>query len=84
MRIGVVILGTALLVAGIDLADNWIGFTRLELTVYADNAPAVALYRKFGFVIEGTAHRYALRDGVFVDALMMARHTASGVADTAP
>lgn len=50
------------------------GFTRLEITVYTDNAPAVALYRKFGFVVEGTARGYALRDGRLVDAFMMARH----------
>jgi len=67
-------VGTALLAAGIDLADNWIGFTRLELTVFTDNAPALALYRKFGFVIEGTARGYALRDGQLADVFMMARH----------
>ena len=74
-------VGTTLLAAGIDLADNWIGFARLELTVYTDNAAALALYRKFGFVIEGTARRYALRDGVFIDAFMMARHAPTVPAD---
>ena len=64
----------------LDVADNWIGYTRLELTVYTDNAAAVALYRKAGFVIEGTARRYALRNGEYVDAYMMARNTA-GPAD---
>jgi L-phenylalanine/L-methionine N-acetyltransferase len=67
-------VGTALLRAALDLADNWIGYARLELTVYTDNGVALALYRKFGFEIEGTARRYALRDGKFVDAHMMARH----------
>jgi putative acetyltransferase len=43
------------------------------LEVYTDNAPALRLYRKFGFEIEGTKRRYALRDGVFVDAHVMAR-----------
>jgi putative acetyltransferase len=66
-------VGTALLAAAIDLADNWIGYSRLELTVYTDNAAALALYRKFGFDVEGTARRYALRDGEMVDAYMMAR-----------
>ena len=67
-------VGSALLKAALDLADNWIAYTRLELTVYTDNAGAVALYRKFGFGIEGTARGYALRNGEYVDAFMMARH----------
>src|ERR687895_385314 len=31
-------VGTALMEAALDLADNWLSLTRLELTVYADNA----------------------------------------------
>ena len=80
-------VGTALLAAIIDLADNWIGYVRLELTVYVDNPRALGLYRKFGFEIEGTLRQYALRGGAFVDAYAMARlrapvraaTTASGV-----
>jgi len=71
-------VGTALMSAVVDLADNWLGYSRLELTAYTDNAAALALYRKFGFEIEGTARRYALRDGMLVDAYMMARHAAAG------
>jgi L-phenylalanine/L-methionine N-acetyltransferase len=71
-------VGTALMTAVVDLADNWIGYLRLELTAYTDNEAALALYRKFGFAIEGTARRYALRGGVLVDAYMMARHTGRG------
>jgi putative acetyltransferase len=66
-------VGTALLAAALDLADNWLGLRRLELTVYTDNAPAVHLYEKLGFVIEGTARQFALRHGQYVDALSMAR-----------
>lgn len=66
-------VGTALLQAAIDLADNWLGIRRLELHVHADNARAIALYRKFGFDVEGTHRAYALRDGVYVDSLSMAR-----------
>lgn len=66
-------VGSALMAAMCDYADHWAGVLRLELTVYADNAPAIALYRKFGFEVEGTHRAYALRDGRYVDALAMAR-----------
>ncbi len=66
-------VGTALLAAALDLADNWINYTRLELTVYTDNAAALALYRKFGFQIEGTLKNFAFRRGRFIDAHTMAR-----------
>jgi putative acetyltransferase len=66
-------IGEALLAALIDLGENWLGLTRLELEVYTDNAPAIALYEKMGFSIEGTKRRYALREGELVDAHLMAR-----------
>ena len=66
-------VGTALLAALVDLADGWLGLRRLELTVFADNAPALALYRRFGFREEGRHRAYALRGGAYVDALSMAR-----------
>ena len=66
-------VGTALLTELVDLAENWIGITRLELTVYTDNAAAIALYEKLGFVIEGTSRHYALRNGEYVDVYQMAR-----------
>lgn len=66
-------VGSALLQSAINLAENWLQLTRLELTVFADNEAAQALYRKFGFTLEGTHRRYAFRDGRFVDVLAMAR-----------
>ncbi len=66
-------VGTALLAAIVELADNWYGLARLELTVYTDNAAALGLYKKFGFEIEGTLRSYALRAGALVDTFSMAR-----------
>ena len=66
-------VGTLLLASLCDYADNWLGLLRLELEVYADNAKAQALYRRFGFVDEGLHRCHALRDGVYVDSLSMAR-----------
>ncbi len=66
-------IGTALMQAAVDLADNWLNLSRLELEVFTDNEPAIRLYKKFGFVIEGTLVRYAFRNGQFVDTYTMAR-----------
>jgi putative acetyltransferase len=66
-------VGSALLQAALDLADNWLGLRRIELHVYADNDRAIALYRKVGFEAEGTHRAYAIRDGAYVDSLSMAR-----------
>jgi putative acetyltransferase len=66
-------VGTALMQALVDLADNWLNVFRLELTVFVDNKRAIALYRKFGFEIEGTHKAYALRAGRYVDVHAMAR-----------
>ena len=66
-------VGSLLLKSLCDYADNWLGVLRLELEVYTDNAKAQALYRRFGFVEEGVHRCHALRDGVYVDSLSMAR-----------
>ena len=66
-------VGTALMQAAVDLADKWLNLRRLELEVYIDNGPAIRLYEKFGFTIEGTLVDFAFRDGHYVDTYMMAR-----------
>jgi L-phenylalanine/L-methionine N-acetyltransferase len=66
-------VGSKLLAAVLDVADNWMNLQRVELTVYADNEAAHGLYRKFGFETEGLLRDYAIRDGGLVDALSMAR-----------
>ncbi|HET7867218.1 MAG TPA: GNAT family N-acetyltransferase [Burkholderiaceae bacterium] len=66
-------VGSALMAALVDYADRWAQVLRLELTVFTDNLPAIALYRRFGFQVEGTHRAYALRDGAYADAHAMAR-----------
>ena len=66
-------IGSSLMAALVDTADNWLGLRRLELAVFIDNAPAIRLYKKFGFEIEGTRRAAAFRDGAFVDDYLMAR-----------
>ena len=66
-------VGSALMGALCDYADRWLGVLRIELAVYADNEVAQRLYRKFGFEVEGRFRCHALRDGVYVDSIAMAR-----------
>ena len=66
-------IGTALMDALVDMADNWLGLRRLELEVLADNEPALALYRRFGFKSEGVRRDVVFRAGAYADTLAMAR-----------
>lgn len=66
-------VGSALLAAAVDSCENWLNVSRIEIGVYTDNAAALGLYQKHGFVIEGTCRRYAFRNGHYVDVHLMAR-----------
>jgi putative acetyltransferase len=66
-------IGSTLMAALVDLSDRWLNLKRLELTVYVDNEPAIRLYQKFGFEMEGTRRRDVFRDGRYVDSYAMAR-----------
>lgn len=71
-------IGGALLDAALDLADNWLNLSRLELQVFTDNEPALRLYRGRGFDVEDTLRQYALRDGCLADVYSMARLRSKG------
>ncbi|NDL64115.1 GNAT family N-acetyltransferase [Acerihabitans arboris] len=62
-----------LMTAMLDLCGNWLITGRIELNVYIDNPAAIALYKKFGFTIEGTARNFAFRNGQYVDVYYMSR-----------
>jgi len=65
-------IGTQLFVA----MEAWArerGITRLDLTVMAHNQAGQALYKKRGFVIEGTKKHSLLLDGNYVDEYVMAK-----------
>jgi putative acetyltransferase len=70
-------IGRALL----DAAVGWaraVGVSKLELHVFPWNEPAIRLYEGFGFEREGLRRGHYLRDGVGLDALLMAFHLPSG------
>lgn len=46
---------------------------RAQLDVNIDNAPAIALYERFGFEREGIRRADVFRDGAYVDTFSMAR-----------
>jgi RimJ/RimL family protein N-acetyltransferase len=48
------------------------GLTRIKLGVFSDNARAIALYEKTGFVREGVLRDHVLIDGRYQDLIMMA------------
>ena len=64
-------IGTRLIAKALKAARGY-GWSRIELTVREDNFNAVALYKRFGFVIEGV-QRYAVKiDGTYANLLLMA------------
>lgn len=66
-------IGSKLIETMLDMAINWMQVKRIELEVYTDNDAAIALYKKHGFEIEGTARKHAFRDGQYVDTHFMAK-----------
>ena len=48
-----------------------LGLNRIELSVLEDNARAIKLYEKCGFVYEGRKRAAAFKNGTFKDMLMM-------------
>jgi len=66
-------IGSAMMAALVEVADDWLDLQRLELTVHVDNERAIRLYRSFGFELEGTLRADAFRGGAYVDSHIMAR-----------
>ena len=64
-------VGRALLEQAVEWADG-AGIQKLELHVFPWNTPALALYESFGFEREGLRKGHYLRDGIPVDAILMA------------
>lgn len=67
-------IGTRLLQALLDLADQWLLLRRVELTVLAENEGAKRLYERLGFVVEGRRKMSVISRGELKDEWLMARY----------
>lgn len=65
-------VGRELLSAALEWAPT-AGIKRIELYVYARNTPAIALYERLGFAIEGTRRGFIREGDAYLDDLVMAR-----------
>jgi RimJ/RimL family protein N-acetyltransferase len=63
-------IGSALMEEAIKWARD-VGVVKLELTVFPHNEPAIALYRKLGFLEEGLIRRRYFIGGRYIDAILM-------------
>lgn len=75
-------VGTSLMEALLDVADNWLMLIRVELTVFEDNKRAIHLYEKLGFEKEGLKRLAAIRNGKYENEYLMARINPSYISKT--
>lgn len=66
-------VGTAMMAELVRLADHWLNLVKIELSVFTDNEAAIALYHKFGFVMEGESRYDVFRQGEYAHSYRMAR-----------
>lgn len=62
--------GYAAMCLGLDFAFGELNLRRVQLTVFANNSPAIALYEKLGFQREGVFREFLNRDGELCDMLL--------------
>lgn len=55
----------------VDYSFNWFGLNRMSLGVFANNARAIAIYEKLGFVMEGRKRQAVWMDNRWEDSLSM-------------
>jgi ribosomal protein S18 acetylase RimI-like enzyme len=64
-------IGERLVIAALQKAQEK-GLERIELEVYASNVPAIKLYEKMGFAVEGVRKKARKIDGKYDDLVDMA------------
>ena len=64
-------VGRRLMIQAIEWARQTGILQRIELHVFARNEIAIALYESLGFVVEGRRRNAVIRDGEYIDDLVM-------------
>jgi len=64
-------VGKALMQAAVDWARGTGVLRRLQLDVFCRNEPAIALYGKFGFEVEGRRRQAVCKEGEYLDVYVM-------------
>jgi putative acetyltransferase len=77
-------VGTALMAELIRLSDQWLNLMRIELDVSTENEVAIALYKKFNFVIEGECKYDIFKQGKYCHTYKMARYNPQYNLDLQP
>ncbi len=65
-------IGLLLMRGLVGIAFGPMRLARLQATVFADNEPALSLYRRLGFCVEGRLSRFVLRGDGFMDGFLIA------------
>lgn len=66
-------IGTAMMEQLVKWAKSQGELEKISLRVFSSNAPAINLYRKFGFEVEGISKRQYKIEGQYVDETIMAK-----------
>lgn len=66
-------IGTALLEAVLNIADNWLNLTRLQINIFTNNKAGLSIFKKFGFASEGVRKKVVFGNGRFQDDHVMVR-----------
>jgi len=64
-------IGKTLVDRALHVGFLYLDFERIELVVYQDNGPGIAIYEKCGLTIEGKREQQVIREGVYYDSFLM-------------
>lgn len=64
-------IGTEVTRAVMDYGFKQLNLNRSYLFVLVNNVPAISMYNKVGFKLEGTLREHQFRDGKYIDVLLM-------------